>query len=253
MALLNIGIVIFGAIYTFLPDLIGKPLYSDRMGMWHVWLTTFAATAFSVIWIWQGLEGAPRRFAVLPGQFDQLTDASIPILAVLALAQLLLVVNVVQTLRGKTSSQTQRIALGVSRPKLTSPALQGGVIVITLVCIAGLAAAGYAIGSNNQDQATAAFLPPIPKPAGGGGGGGGGSDNLAAGAQVFVASGCGGRRHRGRRPELRSGEAQQGSGHRPGHQRPERDAGLRRAALAGPDRGRRRVRLPVGGEVISRR
>ena len=37
MALLNIGIVIFGALYAFLPDLLGRPLYSDRMGMWHIW------------------------------------------------------------------------------------------------------------------------------------------------------------------------------------------------------------------------
>ena len=192
MALLNIGIVIFGAIYTFLPDLVGKQLYSDRMGMWHVWLTTFAATAFSVIWIIQGLDGAPRRFAVLPGQYDRMTAASIPILVVLALAQFLLVINVVQTLRGKTSAGTQRITLGVSRPKLTSPALQGGVIALTLIATSGLALAGWAIGNANQDKATAAFLPPIEQPAGGGGTDGGGQDNLAAGQQVFVATGCGG-------------------------------------------------------------
>jgi cytochrome c oxidase subunit 1 len=189
MALLNIGIVIFGAIYAFLPDLLGKQLYSDRMGMWHVWLTTFAATAFSAIWMTQGLQGAPRRFAVLPHQFDRMTAASIPILAVLALAQLLLVYNLVQTFRGKTSPQTQRITLGVSRPKLTSPALQGGVMVITLVAIAGLALGGWAIGNANQDEATASFLPPLEQPVDNGGPGG---DNLAEGQQVFVANGCGG-------------------------------------------------------------
>ena len=32
MALLNIGIVIFGALYAFLPDLTGRPLYSDAWG-----------------------------------------------------------------------------------------------------------------------------------------------------------------------------------------------------------------------------
>jgi cytochrome c oxidase subunit 1 len=187
MALLNIGIVIFGAIYTFLPDLIGKQLYSDRMGMWHVWLTTFAGTMFSAIWIWQGLEGAPRRFAVLPSQYDTLTAASIPVLAVLAAAQLLFVFNMVQTFRGKTSSYTQRITLGVARPKLTSPAIQGGVMVLSLVAISGLALGGWAIGNANQDEATAAFLPPLEQPAPGGG-----DDNLAAGQQVFVATGCGG-------------------------------------------------------------
>lgn len=190
MALLNIGIVIFGAIYLFLPDLLGRPLYSDRMGMWHVWLTFFAATGVSAIWIVQGLQGAPRRFSVLPGQFDQLTDASIPLVAVLAIAQLIFVWNIAQTLRGKTSTQTQRIALGVAKPKLTSPALQGFVIVLTIVSLGGLAAGGYAIGTNNQNDATASFLPPEPvtPPAGGGGG----DAQNAAGLQVFVSSGCSG-------------------------------------------------------------
>ena len=70
MALLNIGIVIFGAIYTFLPDLIGKQLYSDRMGMWHVWLTTFAATAFKekegLQKIWTAFRSLIRTFSRLP-------------------------------------------------------------------------------------------------------------------------------------------------------------------------------------------
>ncbi len=188
MALLNIGIVIFGAIYAFLPDLLGRPLYSDRMGMWHIWLTSFAATAFSVIWIWQGLDGAPRRFSVLPGQYDQMTAASIPIVIVLALAQLLLVWNIVQTFRGKTSSATQRLELGLAKPRLTSPAIQGGVIVLTIASLFGLAAAGWAIGGINQDDAKAAFLPPIEQPAGGGGE----SPQVAAGREVFVATGCSG-------------------------------------------------------------
>jgi cytochrome c oxidase subunit 1 len=184
MALLNIGIVIFGALYAFLPDLLGRPLYSDRMGMWHIWVTFFAATGISVIWIIQGLEGAPRRFAVLPGQYDQMTDASIPLVVVLALAQLLLVWNVVQTMRGHTSVGTQRIKLGVAKPRYTSPSLQGFVMVMTLVALSGLAAAGWAIGSVNQDQATAAFLPPVEQSAG--------SGPDAAGREVFVSSGCGG-------------------------------------------------------------
>ena len=32
MALLNIGLLIFAAIYAFLPDLVGKPLYSESLG-----------------------------------------------------------------------------------------------------------------------------------------------------------------------------------------------------------------------------
>ena len=186
MALLNIGIVIFAAIYAFLPDMLGRPLYSERLGMWHIFLTFFAATAISALWIVQGLDGAPRRFAVLPGQYDQLTDASIPLVILLALAQLLLVWNIVQTLRGKDSAATQRQVLGVAKPRYTSASLQGFAVVVMLLALFGLAAAGWAIGGINQDSATEAFAAPEPTPAAGG------STADQAGLQVFVASGCSG-------------------------------------------------------------
>ncbi len=185
MALLNIGIVIFGALYAFLPDLLGRPLYSDRMGMWHVWITFFAGTAVSVIWIIQGLDGAPRRFAVLPSQYDRMTAASIPLVALLGLAQILLVWNVVQTLRGRVSVGTRRLTLGVAKPRLTSPSLQGFAMVTTMLGLFGLAAAGWVIGNASQNAATTGFLPRVAQPTGGSGAG-------AAGLQVWVSSGCGG-------------------------------------------------------------
>ena len=101
MALLNIGLAIFGATYAFLPELTGKALWSERLGLWHVWLTFVAGTAAFALWLVQGLEGAPRRFAVLPERYDTLTQAAVPLFAVVALAQLLFVWNLVQTLRGK--------------------------------------------------------------------------------------------------------------------------------------------------------
>ena len=184
MALMNIGVDICGGVYASLPGMLGRELYSDRLGMWHVWLTFTAGTLNSVVWIIQGLDGAPRRFAQLPGEYDAWTDASIPLVAILALAQLLFIWNIVQTLRGRTSAGTQRLALGVARPKLTSPALQGFVIVVTLMALAGLTAAGWAIGNNRTNEAEAAFIPAPAEPSGGG--------ELAAGQQVFVDSGCGG-------------------------------------------------------------
>ena len=39
-------------------------------------------------------------------------------------------------------------------------------MVITLIALFGLAVAGWAIGSVNQDEAAAAFLPPVEQPAG---------------------------------------------------------------------------------------
>ena len=187
MALMNIGLVIFAGIYAFLPRLLGRPLYSDRLGMWHVWLTFFAGTANSVVWLIQGLEGAPRRFAVLPETYDAMTAAAIPFVLLLALAQLIFVWNLVQTLRGVTSAATSRALLtGVVRPRLTSASLQGFAVVVTLAVMAGLGAAGWAIGRSSQGAQAAGFAPlapPTPTP-----GAAGGPD----GASVFASAGCGG-------------------------------------------------------------
>ena len=75
----------------------------------------------------------------------------------------------------------------MQRPKLTSPALQGGVMVLTLLAIGGLALGGWAIGNANQDDATAAFLPPLEQPAGGGG-----ATTSRPGSRCSWPTGCGG-------------------------------------------------------------
>ncbi len=100
MALLNVGLLVIGATYAFLPELTGKRLYSDALAKWHVWLTFVSGTAFFAVWLMQGLEGAPRRFSVLPERFDVGTVVAVPFTFVLAGAQLLFVWNIVQTLRG---------------------------------------------------------------------------------------------------------------------------------------------------------
>jgi cytochrome c oxidase subunit 1 len=100
MALLNIGLLIIGATYAFLPELCGKRLYSEAMARWHVWLTFGAGMVVFGIWLVQGLEGAPRRFAVLPDRFDTLTEVAVPFTFVLAAAQVLYFWNIAQTLRG---------------------------------------------------------------------------------------------------------------------------------------------------------
>ena len=38
MAIVNIGFVIFAAIYYMLPNVYGKPLWSEALGKWHIWL-----------------------------------------------------------------------------------------------------------------------------------------------------------------------------------------------------------------------
>ncbi len=66
MALLNIGVVIFGAVYAFLPQITGNEWYSERLGNLHVALTLIGGYGMVIPWLAQGLTGAPRRFAELP-------------------------------------------------------------------------------------------------------------------------------------------------------------------------------------------
>lgn len=184
MALMNIGLVIFAAVYAFLPRLIGRPLYSERLGLWHIWLTFSAGTAVSVVWLIQGLDGAPRRFAELPSAYDGSNAASIPLIAVVGLAQLLFVVNMYKTARGHTSRATDRALLeGVPRPRATSPALQAFAMIGTLVVLSALAAGGWALGRAAHDSSQPTTYIPLAASA---------SQGQDPGLEVFIAQGCGG-------------------------------------------------------------
>jgi len=151
--------------------------------VWHIWLTFFAGTAHSIIWMAQGLDGAPRRFSVLPSNYDSLNGAAIPFVLVLAAAQVLFVWNIVETLRGRVSHRTHTDVLaGVSRPRVTSASLQGFAIVMTVLVMTGLGVAGWAVGRSSSDAQAAGFAPsPAAATAAGG-----------EGAAVFVSAGCGG-------------------------------------------------------------
>lgn len=98
MALLNIGLVILAGMYAFLPDLLGRPWYSERLARWHLVLTTVGGYGSVIPWLIQGLEGAPRRWAVLPGRYDTLTHIAVPFVALLFVGQALFAYNLVRTL-----------------------------------------------------------------------------------------------------------------------------------------------------------
>ena len=86
MAVLNIGLLIIGAVYALLPELTGKALYSEAMARAHVWITFAFGMVVYFIWLVQGLDGAPRRWSVLPSNYDTLTRVSLPFVVVLVLA-----------------------------------------------------------------------------------------------------------------------------------------------------------------------
>jgi cytochrome c oxidase subunit I len=101
MALLNIGLVIFAATYAFLPRLTGREWYSESLANSHLWLTVVGGYGMVLPMLVQGLEGAPRRYAVLPSTYDTLTQLTIPFVVMMALGQVIFAYNLVQSLRGR--------------------------------------------------------------------------------------------------------------------------------------------------------
>jgi mono/diheme cytochrome c family protein len=123
-------------VYAWLPDWLGRPLYSERMAKVHVWATFVLATLNSIFWLIQGLEGAPRRFAVLPAQYDGLTNAAVPVVVLLGLFQLLFFWNIVQTIRGKVVEERPL------RERMPVVVAEG----VLVVAVLGLLAASFATG-----------------------------------------------------------------------------------------------------------
>ena len=167
MALLNIGLLIFAAVYAFLPELLGRPLYSDVLAKWHVWLTFLGGMANSALWMAEGLDGAPRRFAVLPEGFLDLSRLALWAIAVMAFAQLLFVWNLVQTVRAPQLRARER-----TRPRST-PGLEGAVVLGILGFVFAAGVLGFAIGRSRGEESPA---PAVSEP---------------PGAAVFEQAGCG--------------------------------------------------------------
>jgi len=169
MAFLGIGFTIIAATYAWLPEWTGKPLYSETLGRWHVWLTFVFTMAATAIWMYQGLLGGPRRFAVLPNRYDAATQLAVPISLLIGAAQLLFAWNVVQTLRGKGVGR-------VARADLASPRA----IAIGIAALAAASLGGWGV-YRSQARSAGPATPTAPV-----------SGALAAGKRVFLTSGCSG-------------------------------------------------------------
>ncbi len=190
MAMLNIGLLIFGATYALLPELCGKALYSEKLAWVHVWTTFVGGMLFFGLWLVQGLDGAPRRWSVLPSQFDSITRISLVVAFVLAAAQALFFWNVIQTLRGKSGVATfdeRGIPIPATSTKEWSVhAAEGALVLVAILLALAFAVGGFLVGRETGD--------------GGGGGattvqtdaGGAVTGDAAAGAEVFASAGCGG-------------------------------------------------------------
>ena len=190
MAMLNIGLLIFGATYALLPELTGKALYSERMAWVHVWTTFVVGMLVFGIWLVQGLDGAPRRWSVLPSNYDTLTRVSLPLVFVLAIAQALFFWNVIQTVRGKAGVATfdER---GIPVPSQggrgwSAPAAEAGLVLAALGLAFAFAVGGYLVG---RETGGGGGETTVTQPAGTGGTAAG---DPAKGKELFASSGCGG-------------------------------------------------------------
>lgn len=128
MALLNIGLVIFASVYAFLPRLTGKEWYSESLANSHLWLTVIGGYGMVLPMLAQGLEGAPRRYAVLPSRYDTLTQLTIPFVIMMALGQVVFAYNLIQTLRGKERRVGDSVlrSLGLTAGLFAGAALMAG-------------------------------------------------------------------------------------------------------------------------------
>jgi cytochrome c oxidase subunit 1 len=197
MALFNIGFVIFGAAYAYLPELTGNRLWSERLAKAHVWITFVAGMGFVTVWLVEGLDGAPRRFSVLPETYHAYQVASLPFIFVLAAAQLLFAANVVQTIRGAAGRVDEPLEARARREKrkgkMPAATLEALYVLVALALAFAAGAAGWAIGKAQGDGDGEA--PPVVTTTGETGGtdtapAAGGGDP-AAGEAVFAEAACG--------------------------------------------------------------
>ena len=192
MAMLNIGLLVFGATYALLPELTGKALASERVAWIHVWTTFVVGMIVFGIWLVQGLDGAPRRFSVLPERYDTLTRVSLPFVFVLAAAQLLFFWNVYATLRGKAGAAAfdeRGIPIAATRPRFKwgTASAEAGAVLAALFLVGVGVATGYVIGRETAEGPTASVTATAPI----GTVTTGGEADAAAGEQVFADAGCG--------------------------------------------------------------
>jgi cytochrome c oxidase subunit 1 len=148
MAIVNIGFVVFAGIYYLVPNYFGKPLWSESLAKWHIWLTFIGVTVNSAFWLWQGLNGAPRRFSTLPSGYEASTRAALPFVALIAVAQVIFVVNMWQTLTGAEPRPARRKGDGMLL------AAEGAIMMIAVFLALGAGTAGFFLGRGTGSSHT---------------------------------------------------------------------------------------------------
>ena len=192
MAMLNIGLLIFGAIYALLPELSGKALYSERLAWIHVWIDVRRRDDL----LRSLARPGPRRRTHGGGRcfrrdYDTLTRISLPFVFLLAAAQALFFWNVMQTLRGKGGVATFDDR-GIPEPskvrrESSVHSIEAAVMIMALALAFIFAVGGYLVGRDVAEDDTPATTAVDT----GGGGDGTVTGDAEAGAEVFASSSCG--------------------------------------------------------------
>jgi cytochrome c oxidase subunit 1 len=186
MAMFNIGFLIFGAVYAYLPEWTGKRLYSDGLAKLHVWISFVAGMGWVTVWLVEGLEGAPRRFSILPETYDAYQPASIPFIYILALAQVLFVYNIVQTVRGKAgllSEPAPVVSRAERRRRLSRTGAEAAYVLVAIALMFAAGVGGYFVGNAGDDGGGGTPVTTETQTATG-------EEPAAAGATVFASAGC---------------------------------------------------------------
>ena len=147
--------------------------------------------AFFGLWLVQGLDGAPRRWSVLPSEYDSLTRVSLVFAFLLAAAQALFFWNVLQTLRGKAGVATfdeRGIPIPATSKSDWSVHVAEGVLVLVALLLAfAFAVGGFLVGREHGKGGGTTSVTTQ-----GTTGGGVAAGDPAKGEAVFASAGCGG-------------------------------------------------------------
>ncbi|MEM1243694.1 MAG: cytochrome c oxidase subunit I [Pseudomonadota bacterium] len=98
----------FAAIYYWLPKWTGH-MYNEVMGKWHFWLTAISVNVTFFPMHFLGLAGMPRRIPDYALQFSDFNAIASIGAFVFGAAQLLLLYNIIQTVRGKYKKATDQV------------------------------------------------------------------------------------------------------------------------------------------------
>jgi cytochrome c oxidase subunit 1 len=146
-------IMYFAIGYEMWPRITGKPLRSQRLARWQLWLWFWGMLITTLPWHIAGLTGQPRRVAIfdyslpLVARTAPLVEISVIGGLILFVAAILLIVVLVRSHFGERSlAEPLRYALAVNPPERIPSSLNGFALWNAIVLLLMVVAYGYPIG-----------------------------------------------------------------------------------------------------------